>query len=134
MKTDWSRNHQKKTGQEGFAILEALIATAIFAIGIFGVLSMQTTAVKTNDIARGVTSQSAMAAEMVEQLLSVPYDHQNLTAGSHPPQKEGRYTISWAVTDDDMIVNTKTITVTVTWLERGAPKTINLTYIKPDTI
>ena len=134
MNSNWSMKHQKKTGQEGFAIIEALIATAIFAIGVFAVLSMQTKSVKTNDLARGVTSQSSIAAERVEQLITLPYEHDDLADGGHLPEVIGPYTINWTIAEDDVIANTKTITATVTWIEQGAQKTINLVYIKPDTI
>jgi Tfp pilus assembly protein PilV len=134
MNTERSINHQNKSGQEGFAILEAMISMAIFAIGIFGLLSLQTASVRTNDLARGITTQSAMAAEYVEQLISLPYGHDALKAGNHGPEDRERYTISWTVVDNDMINRTKTITATVVWFERGVQKTIVLTYIKPDTI
>lgn len=134
MSTDGSMTNQKKTGQEGFAILEALIATVVFAIGIVAVLLMQTTSVKTNDIARGVSTQSALAAERMEQLISLPYSHFDLGEGTHYEGSQERYAISWRVDDNIIINNTKTITMTVTWIEHGAQKTINLTYVKPDTI
>ncbi len=134
MNSNRSIKHREKTGQEGFAIIEALIATMIFAIGVFGVLSMQTNSVRANDLARGVTSQSAMAAEKVEQLISLPYGHVDLEDGVHPPEVQGSYTINWTVAQDDMIANTKTITAAVSWIERGVQKTINLVYIKSDTI
>jgi Tfp pilus assembly protein PilV len=131
MNTDGSMKNQKKTGQEGFTILEALVAIAVFTVAMVGIFSMQTTSVTTNDLARGVTDQSAMAAEVMERLIALPYDDADLTNGSiPPPQKQGRYTISWTVAEDDMIANTKTITATVTWIERGLQKTINLTYVK----
>jgi Tfp pilus assembly protein PilV len=134
MNTDGSIKNQKKTGQEGFTILEALVAIAVFTAAIIGIFSMQSTSVLSNDIARGITDQSAQAAELVEQLISLPYDDGQLSAGDHLGWRNERYAISWTVADDDMIANTKTITATVTWIERGIQRTINLTYVKPNTI
>lgn len=122
----------KKKPSEGFAILEGLIAIAVFSIGVLAVCSMQTTSVRSNDIARGITEQSALAAGLVEQLIILPYDHAKLVAGSYPQPNHERYAISYSVLDDDIIVGTKTITVTVTWNRQGGgQKNINLVYIKP---
>jgi type IV pilus assembly protein PilV len=130
MNTARLQNRLKGRHQEGFAIIEALIAMVVFAIGMLAVLSMQTTAVRTNDTARGVSEQSVLAAEQLERLIGMPYADPNLTDGNHAAPDQGRYTITWTVTDDGMINNTKTIAVTVAWNEHGLTKSINLTYIK----
>ncbi|MFH0727567.1 MAG: prepilin-type N-terminal cleavage/methylation domain-containing protein [Pseudomonadota bacterium] len=121
--------------QGGFAILEALIAMFIFTVGILGVFSMQTTAMKTTSLSRGITEQSAIAAGLVERLMPLSYTHADLTPNiTFTNPNQGRYAISWRVAEDALITNTKTITVTVAWSDRGQQKTINLTYIKTNAI
>lgn len=122
----------EKNRQEGSVLIEALIAIVIFSIGVLGVLSMLDTAVRTNDTARGITEQSAMAMSLVERLMPLPYDHADLANGSHPatPLNQGRYSLSWTVAQNAMINNTKTITATVAWTERGQLKTVSLMAIK----
>jgi type IV pilus assembly protein PilV len=120
----------EKRRQEGFTLLEALLAMVVFSIGVLAVLSMLDKAVRENDMARGLTEQSAMAESLIERLMPLPYDHADLANGSHPAVSDGRYSISWAVGDDATIANTKTITATVTWTERGQLKTTNLMAIK----
>lgn len=114
---------------EGFAIIEALVAMAIFAIVMLAVISMQTKAVQTNDIARGVTEQTALAAEQMERLVALPFTHPDLT-GNHTAPAQGRYTIAWTVAANAMIDNTKTVTITVTWQEASVQKSVNLTFIR----
>ena len=114
---------------EGFAIIEALVAMAIFAIVMLAVITMQTKAVQTNDIARGVTEQTALAAEQMERLVALPFTHPDLT-GNHTAPAQGRYTIAWTVAGNAMIDNTKTITITVTWQEASLQKSVNLTFIR----
>ncbi len=125
---------KKKSREGGFAILEALIAITVFTIGVLAVLSMQTASVMSNDNARGVTEQSTLAADLVERLMPLPYNHADLADGAHPPIVQGSYTISWTVDDDAMIPDTKTITVTVVWNVPGIEKSVNLICVKPDTI
>ena len=120
----------KGSHQGGFVIIEALIALVVFTFGMLAIISMQTTAVKTNDTARGVTEQTAIAAERLERLMSLPFTDPNLLAGTHTAPVQGRYTTTWTVTDNGMINNTKTIEVTVAWNERGLTKNTILTYIK----
>ncbi|MCK5099930.1 MAG: prepilin-type N-terminal cleavage/methylation domain-containing protein [Desulfobacteraceae bacterium] len=64
-----------KLSQQGFTILEIMIAMAIFAIGILGVAQMQIQAVNANAYSRLSTEAVTFAQGQVEQLLSLPYDH-----------------------------------------------------------
>jgi Tfp pilus assembly protein PilV len=121
---------RKKNLEEGFGLVEAMIAVLVFAVGIGGVLSMQSSAVRTNDLSRGITEQSALAASLIEQLMSLPYNHADLAAGTHALPNQGRYSLTYTVAQDAMITNTKTIAVTVSWSVRGQQKTVNLTEIK----
>jgi Tfp pilus assembly protein PilV len=134
MNTAGTTSMKIKHCQGGFAIIEGLIAIAVFAIAMLAVVSMQTKSVFTNDVALGITEQSTMAADMVEQLMALPYTDARLADGAHAPIIQGRYTMSWTVDEEAMIDNTKTISVTVTWNEQGTQKSINLLYVKPDTI
>jgi hypothetical protein len=73
-----------------------------------------------------------MASSLVEELMALPYSHPELAHGTHPasPLIQGRYSISWKVGEDVVIDNTKTITATVAWTERGRPKTVDLVATK----
>jgi hypothetical protein len=136
MGTMCSIKKQINTRQEGFAILEGLIAMTIFTIGILAVCGMQTKAVDTNDLARGVSEQSILAEDIIEQLVPLPYDDPDdpndpLEPGNYLLPDEGRYTRSYEVVPNDFAKYTKTITVTISWIDRGMQKSINLVYIKP---
>ena len=48
----------------------------------------------------------------------------------HSGGTHGRYTISWNVTENDVMPNTKTISVNVAYADRGTPKNVSLTYYK----
>lgn len=120
--------------QNGFTLLEVIIALFIFSIGLLAVASMQMTAIKGNYFSGTLTEASNWAADQMETLMSLPYDDAdgNLDAGAHPdvPLEEGIYTITWNVLEDDTTNNTKTITITVAWTDRGSQRTLVLPGIK----
>lgn len=70
------------TQQNGFTLIEVLMAMAIFTIGILGLFGMQTAAIKENLAANSITTGSAWAMDKVEQLLSLDYDDPALLDGA----------------------------------------------------
>jgi type IV pilus assembly protein PilV len=96
--------------QNGFTMIEILIAISIFAIGMLAVASMQISGIHGNARAQTLTGASTWASDQVETLLGMDYDDGNLVSGA---AQEGRYQITWSVTTGTMLPNTKTIKVTV---------------------
>ena len=60
--------------QNGFTLIEALVAMVVLTIGILSIYSMQIFAINSNSKASHVTIASNWAAERVEQITSTPYD------------------------------------------------------------
>ena len=112
--------------QNGFTLLEVIIALFIFSVGLLAVASMQMRAIKGNYFSGTLTEATSWAADQMETLMSLPYD--DLAAGSHTP--DPHYNITWNVLEDDTTNNTKTITITVAWTDRGSPRTLVLPGIK----
>jgi len=148
------RELQKNHSQNGFTIIEVLIAMAVFSIGILGVAAMQTASVKGNASAQGVTSIAVYATDRLEKLMVLPYNNDAISNGDHSIAagnltlttdgidndfdgfideggETGPLTISWTVTDDQPILNTKTVVVTVQHASPSVRKTVNITRIIP---
>jgi prepilin-type N-terminal cleavage/methylation domain-containing protein len=90
--------------QAGFTLIEVMIALAIFAIGILAVAAMQINAVKQNSASRMQTEATAVAEQLMERLMALPYDHDLLSADlNHNPHQQtvGAYTINWTVSTPD---------------------------------
>ena len=89
--------------EKGFTLIEALIALAIFSIGILGVAAMQMTAINSNAIAHIQTDATGMAVDWMERLQRLEYTsdntHDDLTKGDHGPITDGAYSIRWNVSD-----------------------------------
>lgn len=99
----------------GFTLLEVLIAVAIFAIGILAIAGLQIRSVNLNSAARMQSEATTVAVDVMERLMSLPYEHPELDDGAGVQQRQvGGYTAFWQVTDDAPINWCKTINVWVT--------------------
>ena len=116
--------------ENGFTLIEVLIAVSILSAGLLALGNMQLSAISGNAYSANVTESSTFAADRLEKLLSLPYTHADLTAGTHvdlnPPA--GR-TVRWTIVDDAPMANTKTITLTVHWTDHRAQKSMSMQRI-----
>ena len=124
----------KQMTDEGFTLVEVMIGMAIFLIGFLAVGSMQIAAINGNADAREATEAATRATDQLETLIALPYD--SIVSGG--PVTDGAYRVSWEVVDGTAALNTplpdtKTITVTVTWLQRGT-QSFEVTYMKTDNL
>ena len=120
----------KQLTNGGFTLVEVMIGMAIFLIGFLAVGSLQTKAINGNSGAREATEAATRATDQLETLIAMPYN--SIDDGG--PVTNGAYTVSWEVLDfaaspTTVLPNTKTITVTVTWLDPG-PRSFVVTYMK----
>ena len=112
--------------QSGFTLIEALIAIAIFSIGLMAVGALQASSLmRTGDVARK-TEAWALLDEQVAQLKAMPFYQDAATQTFTPDldengggfahqvdrQMNGTYTVHWQVVDDTPIAQVDT-TVTV---------------------
>ena len=125
----------KQMTNEGFTLVEVMIGMAIFLIGFLAIGTMQIAAINGNAGAREATEAATRATSQLETLIALPFesivDGDSVTDGSP-------YRVSWEVLDEiespsTVLPKTKTITVTVTWEQRG-PRSFEVTYMKADNL
>lgn len=136
----------------GFTIIEVLIAITIFSIGILAVITMQTTGIGGNAIARHISEQTTLASGQMEQLMGRGYDllvdgngngMTGLNDGGITPatiadggpivSPDGGYSIYWNVAANQPIPNLKTIRVIVRH-NTGNTQPVTIDFIKQNAI
>ncbi len=128
-------------GQNGYTIIEVMIAIAIFSIGILAAWALQTSSTRANTQARNLTLTAACASDRLEQLIQLPYLHADLAAGAHAPNQDldgidnnfdgevdeageaGPLRVSWLVSDNVPFQRAKTIRVDVSMRQRSVSVT-----------
>ena len=126
--------------QDGFTIIEVLIAVFILTVGLLAVASMQVSAIRGNNLSDNVTSALALAEDKMEYLLGLKYndpDLQDSVAGNNTNLNTfatgsvdheelnidetgsagGQFHRVWNIADDAPAANNKTITIIVTWAQ-----------------
>jgi type IV pilus modification protein PilV len=118
----------------GFTLIEVLIAVAIFAVGILAIAGLQIRSVNLNAAARMQSEATTVAVDVMERLMSLPYEHPELDDGAGVQQRQvGVYTAFWQVTDDAPISWCKTINVWVTADNRNA-KEVRINFIRGEEL
>jgi type IV pilus assembly protein PilV len=134
-------------GQQGFTLLEMLIAITLMAIGVLAVLGMQTVAMNSNSIANQLTVGSSLCQEVLEDVLSwdstnavfssgAQYDYAGFPGGSKTftDGTLGSYTAQYTTTvgtaANGIPVGDTGIAVTVTYHYRGTTKQVTMSGLK----
>jgi prepilin-type N-terminal cleavage/methylation domain-containing protein len=112
---------KKRIPNQGYTIIEVLIAMSIFAIGFLAVAKMEIMSITRNANARMQSEATAKAVDRLERLMSLPYDHIDLNEQNNPHRvvSDG-YTIEWIVEDDVPINATKSVKITVSAENRNS--------------
>ncbi len=114
------------SGQNGFTLLEVLIAISIFAIGLLAVATMQLSAIGGNRSGNRLTAATFLAEAQIETLKNSGLSSAALTPGNYSdpnnPVDEtgaggGAFNRTWVVANHSGF--SRLITVTVAWSEAG---------------
>ena len=123
--------------RNGYMLVEALIAIAIFAVGFLAVATLVLSVSRNNTSGNLLTQANMLARERLEQLKNTP-DITTLptalTTFSDGPMDGngnpgGLYTRTWTIQDALGFNTSREIKVTVNWTRRGRQRSIVLSTI-----
>jgi prepilin-type N-terminal cleavage/methylation domain-containing protein len=136
--------------ENGFTLLEALIAMVILSIGIFSLFSMQTTGIYGNAKAAAITNVSNATRDQIEKFLGTNFTHSNFDVGNH--SINGVFpinTISWVVVDwsNDSVDNdndtktdefdergVKSVQLTIQYMDKGIIRNTSIQFLKTEIL
>jgi type II secretory pathway pseudopilin PulG len=122
--------------QNGYLLIEALIAMSIFAVGFLAVGTMVIYTTRNNTRGNIMTQATLLATETLEDFKGTddisslaPGDYQDENPVDANGNPGGIFTRTWRI-DDPLGTNTsRQIQVTVSWTRRGHQRNIVLTTI-----
>ncbi|MFH1090486.1 MAG: prepilin-type N-terminal cleavage/methylation domain-containing protein [Pseudomonadota bacterium] len=124
----------RKVRRGGFSLIEVLVAVIVVGVGFLAAASMQGTSVGGNSRSALLTTATYLAEDKIEELRNRAYIAID-AIGSPENQIDGLghagglFSRSWTVLNDTPGRLMKTISVTVTWQERGAGHRLVMTTI-----
>lgn len=112
--------------QNGYLLIEIMIAMAIFAIGFLAIGTLILSTTRNNTTSNIATQATMLAVERLEQLKSS--DVSAMTGDNGQPEQVGIFERSWTVTDTG-IGASRLIEVTVSWDRMGQNRDVVLSTI-----
>ncbi len=126
--------------EDGFSLVEVLVAIVVLSIGLLGVAAMQLTTIRVNSSSNTLTQATTVAQDQLERLMVLPFNHADLldvtpgdglvtTLPAVPLVPQPGYSVQWEVEWDGNSM--KTVKVVTRWKNAaGADKQHTLSFIK----
>ena len=127
----------RRRSQQGFTLIEVLVAMALLSFGLLSVASMQVVAIQVNGSALRLNRGTTLVQDKIEELLALPFTHASL-ADATPVDScteyteanpEPGYALRWCV-DTSADGNSKNVRVEANWTQNGDPKRFWLWFTK----
>ena len=103
--------------ENGFSLLEVLIALLLSAVGILAIGGLQIGSIKGNSFSQEVTQATVLSQEKLEELRKMGFDDSGLSSGHHDEGllSDSRFSRSYEV--EPISLTLKAVRVTVSWTE-----------------
>ena len=135
--------------EEGFTLLEVIVAISLLTFGLLAVASMQVAAMRGNAFAGAVTEATTLAGDRLEYLMTLEYDDpfvddvdgdgtgglDDATAGTadqnrtYDSETGIQYNLYWNTARNIPTTDNTTIKVIVTWEDHGVEKKASMQCI-----
>ena len=109
--------------KNGYMLIEALIAIAIFSVGFMAVATLVFSSSQNNISGNRLTQANMFAREKMEQLKSKT-DLTELDTSAAPETVGGIFTRTWTASDPLAHGTSREIQVTVSWVHKGQNRSV----------
>jgi type IV pilus assembly protein PilV len=108
------------TRQQGFTLIEVMIALVILAAGLLALMTMQIVSIKSNAFSSEMTYASMLAQSRLEQIRNIQYASVNPgivtdTVPASNATKGMAYNVTTQVVNNTPATDMKTVTLTIDW-------------------
>jgi prepilin-type N-terminal cleavage/methylation domain-containing protein len=118
--------------ERGFTFIETLIGLTILSIGVLALIELQYVALKGNSASQYRLTAASLAEYHMNELKNLPYANiiaEAPTQVSSTNMPNTTFTRQVIVANDTPVTNSKTVTITVTWLDGSKTYTYSLASI-----
>ena len=109
--------------KNGYMLIEALIAIAIFSVGFMAVATLVFSSSQNNISGNRLTQANMFAREKMEELKSKT-DLTELDTSADPETVGGIFTRTWTASDPLNFGTSREIQVTVSWVHKGQNRSV----------
>jgi type IV pilus assembly protein PilV len=116
--------------EEGFTLIEIMIALVVMSIGLTALAAVQISAIRGNAFSKRMTTAVSIADGKMEQIKNSSYASIISEPSIQIPQSNMNFTMQVTVTNNIApLTNTKTVNVTVSWSEGSKLHSVPITTI-----
>jgi type IV pilus assembly protein PilV len=115
--------------QEGFTLVELMIALVVLSVGLTALAALQISAIKGNAFSKRMTTAVTIANAKLEQVKNTSYANIQSESSTQVTAANMNFTRQVTVTNDSPAPNTKTVNVTVTWKDGSKSYTVPMLTI-----
>lgn len=110
--------------QDGFTLIEVLVATAIASIGFLGLAATHIAAVRATAVGRNVSIATGMAMEQLETMRRLPYDE--VVSASPATVTQGYLHFTRTATVAAVGTTSKKVTMGIGWSDQFGSHNVQL--------
>jgi prepilin-type N-terminal cleavage/methylation domain-containing protein len=116
--------------ENGFTLIETLVAMVILAIAMLGIAQLQLSAIQGNRSSYDMTEASALASDMIEQMVLQNWKDPTTvgcpTGASMAPVTQSNITYTRSCTPGGGSIGQRVFTVTVNWRGENKPHVLTM--------
>jgi type IV pilus assembly protein PilV len=115
--------------EEGFTLVEIMIALVVLSVGLVALAGLQISAIKGNAFSKRMSTAVSIANTRLEQIKNTPYANIQSETSIQLTEANMTFTRQVTVTSNTPLPNTKTINVAVTWKDGTKSFTVPISTV-----